>query len=84
MSPRNGWYSSATRSTSAGVEAQCLLVMGGFDPGPIDGVFGKKSQAAMTAFQSAMNRADAGLAEDGFPGPKSWVWLRWDTGSYIR
>jgi peptidoglycan hydrolase-like protein with peptidoglycan-binding domain len=70
---------SKTQVTSSGVEAQCLLVRyGDYNPGPIDGVFGSRSQAAMTSFQQDMNAIfGAGLAEDGMPGPASWKWLRW-------
>ena len=38
----------------------------GFDPGEIDGVWGRRSIAALKAFQ-----AGAGLAVDGIPGPLS-------------
>jgi hypothetical protein len=70
---------SRTQVTSAGVEAQCLLVRyGDYDPGPIDGVFGSRSQAATRAFQAEMNAAfGAGLSVDGMVGPNTWPWLRW-------
>ena len=29
----------------------------GFDPGPLDGIFGKKTQAADTAYKAAMAKA---------------------------
>jgi hypothetical protein len=71
---------STTRSTSAGSEAQCLLVRDGYNPGPIDGIFGSQSRAATRAFQSDMNDHDsAGLSVDGLPGPQTWKWLRWDS-----
>jgi hypothetical protein len=65
--------------TSAGVEAQCLLVRyGDYNPGVIDGVFGRNSRAAMTQFQQDMNSLfGAGLSTDGLPGPQTWKWLRW-------
>jgi hypothetical protein len=70
---------STTRVTSAGLEAQCLLVRyGDYDPGPIDGVFGPRSQAATRAFQAEMNAAfGAGLSVDGMVGSQTWPWLRW-------
>lgn len=74
---------SATQDTSSGEEAQCLLVYAGYNPGGVDGVFGKNSQAAMKLFQAHMN-ADfgAGLKVDGFPGPQSWPRLRWYAGLF--
>ena len=70
---------SRTQVTSAGLEAQCLLVRyGDYDPGPIDGVFGSRSRAATTAFQEEMNAAfGAGLSTDGMVGKNTWPWLRW-------
>jgi peptidoglycan hydrolase-like protein with peptidoglycan-binding domain len=70
---------STTQVTSAGLEAQCLLVRyNDYDPGPIDGVFGPRSQAATKAFQAEMNAAfGAGLAVDGMVGRQTWPWLRW-------
>lgn len=69
---------SKTRSTSAGLEAQCILRYVGSDPDlVIDGVFGPKSQKAMKAYQHMANvKWKAGLSEDGMPGPKSWPHLR--------
>ncbi|MFF7476928.1 peptidoglycan-binding protein [Streptomyces sp. NPDC008092] len=68
---------STTVVTSAGIEAQCLLKKVGENPGTIDGIFGPKSQAAALQFQKKVNVvANAGLAEDGMVGPKTWPWLR--------
>jgi Putative peptidoglycan binding domain len=70
---------STTQVTSAGTEAQCILVRYfDYNPGTIDGVFGPNSQAAMRQFQRDVNRiSGAGLAVDGLPGAQSWRWLRW-------
>ncbi|MFO7274801.1 MAG: N-acetylmuramoyl-L-alanine amidase [Bacillota bacterium] len=43
----------------------------GFDPGPIDGIFGPKTEAAVKAFQRA-----AGIAVDGVVGPVTWSHLK--------
>jgi len=48
-------------------ELQRLLGNGGHDPGPIDGVFGSRTAAAVLAFQQAN-----GLAADGIVGPNTW------------
>ena len=71
---------STTQVTTAGEEAQCLLKLIGQDPGPIDGVFGSQSQAAMRSFQVGFNQSGYGqppyLDTDGMPGPQSWPALR--------
>lgn len=48
-------------------ELQRRLSDHGFDPGPADGVFGKKTKAALVAFQKA-----SGLEPDGVCGPLTW------------
>lgn len=45
-------------------ELQIALYQAGFDPGPIDGITGKKTRAAIIAFQTAK-----GLKADGIAGP---------------
>lgn len=68
---------STTGVSAAGIEAQCLLGFFGFSPGGVDGIFGSNSQRAMRSFQEYVNdEHDAGLDEDGLPGPDSWPWLR--------
>lgn len=49
---------------------QNLLRARGFDPGPSDGVFGKRTQDAAACFQRA-----AGLRVDGIVGPATWAAL---------
>ena len=44
-------------------QMQCLLLYLGYDPGEIDGIDGKKTQAALAAF-----RADYGMGEEGLVG----------------
>ena len=44
-------------------QMQCLLTYLGYDPGQIDGIDGKKTQAALSAF-----RADYGVGADGLVG----------------
>ncbi|KAF4405865.1 MULTISPECIES: peptidoglycan-binding protein [Streptomyces] len=79
-----GYYSgnsvtpSAGGVSNAGIEAQCLLLRTGYNPGTIDGIFGTNSKRAMRNFQAMVNREyGAGLSVDGLPGPQSWPWLRW-------
>lgn len=51
-------------------QAQQLLRNAGFDPGPIDGIFGTKTQAAVIAFQRSKN-----LVPDGIIGIMTWTAL---------
>lgn len=56
-----------SRGTSV-VKAQRALASSGFDPGPIDAMFGPLMEAAVIAFQTAR-----GLAlVDGVVGPETW------------
>jgi len=48
-------------------EVQALLKQRGFDPGPVDGIFGGKTEQAVKQFQSAR-----GLAADGIVGPLTY------------
>jgi peptidoglycan hydrolase-like protein with peptidoglycan-binding domain len=52
------------------VVLQTALRNSGFDPGPIDGIFGPKTNAAVLAFQKSK-----GLVVDGIVGPKTWAAL---------
>jgi peptidoglycan hydrolase-like protein with peptidoglycan-binding domain len=48
-------------------ELQIALQETGSDPGPIDGVFGSQTEAAVKAFQ-----AERGITVDGIVGPITW------------
>jgi len=61
---------ATVRSGSRGEAVSTLqqqLKAAGFDPGPIDGVFGPRTKAAVEAYQKAN-----GLAVDGVVGPQTW------------
>jgi peptidoglycan hydrolase-like protein with peptidoglycan-binding domain len=47
-------------------DLQQALVSAGFDPGPADGTFGRRTEAAVVAFQQAN-----GLSVDGRVGPET-------------
>jgi hypothetical protein len=49
---------------------QEVLAANGYNPGPIDGIFGKLTREAVIAFQR-----DQGLAVDGIVGPRTWAAL---------
>lgn len=46
------------------IELQIALSQRGFNPGSLDGIWGRRTMAALKAFQQS-----AGLAPDGVPGP---------------
>lgn len=69
-------------------QTQCLLAYLGYDPGPIDGIDGQKTQTALAAFQ-----ADYGVGVEGMVGavagtiakldkPQSGSW--WDDIKHFR
>jgi len=70
--------------SAAGIEAQCLLARAGYNPGPIDGIFGPHSQAAAAALQRDFDSFGAGISVDGFPGPQTWPWLRCRSAGPVR
>ncbi len=55
--------------------AQRALAKLGFDPGPVDGIMGPKTGAAIAAFQKAR-----GLVEDGWLGAETQTKLRLEAG----
>ncbi len=52
-------------------DIQLALKNAGFDPGPVDGVMGRKTKRAVREFQGAN-----GLKVDGKVGPKTWAALQ--------
>jgi peptidoglycan hydrolase-like protein with peptidoglycan-binding domain len=54
-------------SGSAVVELQRRLLAAGYNPGPVDGIFGAQTKQAVMAFQRAN-----GLVVDGIVGPLTW------------
>lgn len=54
------------------LELQTALARGGFDPGPLDGLAGRRTTSAVKAFQ----RAHPPLAVDGDAGPATWRQMR--------
>jgi murein L,D-transpeptidase YcbB/YkuD len=59
------------RSTKRVKQVQRALKQAGFDPGPIDGLIGHRTHAALIEFQKAH-----GLESDGVLGVKTWEALR--------
>lgn len=58
------------------IELQRLLLAHGFNPGPIDGIFGNQTQAAVMAFQRSR-----GLVVDGIVGIQTWTALGVNCGT---
>ena len=83
LDQRRGGPSSANFTSSSGTspkirvsgvsisEVQTALERAGFDPGPVDGKMGKKTRAAIKAFQRAH-----GLKADGVIGDRTWKMLQ--------
>ncbi|MFM9699342.1 peptidoglycan-binding domain-containing protein [Streptomyces europaeiscabiei] len=68
---------STSQVTAAGKEAQCILKYHGYNPGTVDGIFGRNSKAAAKRFQEIYNDACRGsLDEDGVVGEETWPRLR--------
>ena len=59
------------RSTKRVKQVQRALKQAGFDPGPIDGLIGHRTHAALIEFQKTH-----GLESDGVLGVKTWEALR--------
>ncbi len=66
-------------SGGAVLEVQRLLKSRGFDPGPLDGVFGSMTEKAVKSFQASI-----GLSVDGLVGPETAEALRSDFVSRAR
>ena len=60
--------SRGTGSTSDVMALQVVLDQLGYPPGPVDGRFGRRTEAAVKGFQSQQ-----GLAVDGQVGPRTWT-----------
>lgn len=58
------------------VDLQQRLLSFGFNPGPIDGIFGNQTQAAVISFQKSRN-----LVPDGIVGVKTWTALGVNCGT---
>ena len=56
----------ATHDKAKVTAVQQALKAKGFDPGPIDGIWGNKTVHAVKSFQTAQN-----LTSDGIVGPKT-------------
>jgi peptidoglycan hydrolase-like protein with peptidoglycan-binding domain len=73
---------SSLRHGACGPEVEYLqgqLLAAGFDPGPIDGIFGQRTKAAVMAFQRAK-----GLEVNGVASPRTWAALDTRRGQGLR
>jgi hypothetical protein len=62
---------------------QETLIVWRFDPGPVDGIFGPRTQAAVIHFQAKYPDADDNpLLQDGIVGPKTWGGLTRGMGAF--
>lgn len=61
------------------VQLQSTLKIWGYDPGPIDGVFGTKTQFAVIQFQK-----NYGLVQDGIVGQVTWAQISTPISEAIR
>lgn len=57
----------ASKSKASVEQIQHALARRGFDPGIIDGIWGRRTEAAVRAYQQS-----EGLVADGIVGPKTW------------
>lgn len=51
-------------------QVQTALIRAGYDPGPVDGIFGSKTETAVKQFQRVL-----GAKQDGIVGPVTWRYL---------
>jgi hypothetical protein len=62
---------------------QETLIAWGYDPGPVDGIFGPLTRAGVEAFQGDNEDLDGNpLVVDGIVGPKTWGALTRGAGAY--
>ena len=54
---------ATTTTTSTTSTVAAVPTAAGFDPGPVDGVFGTRSRTAVTAFQVAQGLASTGAVD---------------------
>ncbi len=78
--PVKGYAAVLLRLGNFGDDIRVLqnqLLSSGFHPGPIDGIFGPRTHAAVIDFQKA-----SGLAVDGIVGPATWQALERASQTY--
>lgn len=82
LAPHIDYSNIILRRGSTGMYVRILqqaLTNACFSPGMIDGVYGMRTQAAVTAFQRANN-----LTADGVAGPRTWAALKpYNTGKVV-
>jgi hypothetical protein len=76
--PSRNWLQEGDRGESVRT-LQAQLRTAGFDPGPVDGIFGPQTTIAVRRFQAA-----AGITVDGLAGPQTQVALKnWKSEAHV-